>query len=128
MSLERKARWVLNGHLTPDAEYSTFAGVVSRESVGIALTYAALNGVGVWAADIRNAYIQAPSSRKDFIICGPEFGLAGEYPDVWMRPAVTANGSEYWEFVLLYTDEATPSLSVRGEKMHFDKNLENTLN
>eukprot|EP00980_Cylindrotheca_fusiformis_P020136 scaffold7198_cov78-Cylindrotheca_fusiformis.AAC.1 len=62
MSLERKARWVLNGHLTPDAEYSTFAGVVSRESVRIALTYAALNGVDVWAADIRNAYIQAPSS------------------------------------------------------------------
>jgi hypothetical protein len=52
MSLERKARWVLDGHLTPDADYSTYAGVVSRESVRIALTYATLNGVGVCAADI----------------------------------------------------------------------------
>jgi hypothetical protein len=53
MSLERKARWVLDGHLTPDADYSTYAGVVSRESVRIVLTYAALNGLGVTAADIR---------------------------------------------------------------------------
>ena len=48
---------------------------MSRESVRIAFTYAALNGVDVQAADIQNAYIQAPSSRKDYIICGPEFGL-----------------------------------------------------
>lgn len=76
MSLERKSRWVLDGHLTADVtEISTFAGVVSRESVRIALTYAALNGLDVWAADIRNAYLQAPSSQKDYIICGLEFGL-----------------------------------------------------
>ena len=29
----------------------------------------------VVAADIQNAYLQAPSSEKDFIICGAEFGL-----------------------------------------------------
>jgi hypothetical protein len=54
-------------------EGSTYAGVVSRESVRIALTYAALNGLKVCAADIQNAYLQAPSSQKDFIICGAEF-------------------------------------------------------
>jgi hypothetical protein len=75
MTLERKARWVLDGHLTRDADYSTYAGVVSRESVHIALTYAALNGVDVTAADICNAYIQAPSSLTYFIVCGAEFGL-----------------------------------------------------
>jgi hypothetical protein len=75
MSLERKSRWVLDGHLTANATYSTYAGVVLRESVRIALTYVALNLVDVNAADIPNAYIQAPSSRKDYIICGPEFGL-----------------------------------------------------
>jgi hypothetical protein len=52
--------------------------VVSRESVRIALTYAALNGLEVCAADIRNAYLQAPSSCKDYIICGPEFGVENE--------------------------------------------------
>ena len=39
------------------------------------VTYAALNDLDVCAADIRNACLQAPSSRKHYIICGPEFGL-----------------------------------------------------
>ena len=75
MDFTRKCRWVLDGHKCPDPEGSTYAGVVSRESVRIALTYAALNGLDVFAADIRNAYLQAPSSQKDYIICGEEFGL-----------------------------------------------------
>eukprot|EP00980_Cylindrotheca_fusiformis_P027397 scaffold20326_cov147-Cylindrotheca_fusiformis.AAC.1 len=76
MDYTRKARWVLDGHLTPDAtDVSCYAGVVSRESKRIALTYAAWNNLDVVAGDIRNAYLQAPSSRKDFITCGIEFGL-----------------------------------------------------
>jgi hypothetical protein len=39
------------------------------------LTYASLNVINVTAAVICNAYIQALLSRKDFIVCGPEFGL-----------------------------------------------------
>ena len=75
MDFTRKARWVLDGHKTLDPIGSTYAGVVSRESVRIALTYAALNELDVFAADIRNAYLQAMSSQKDYIICGPEFGV-----------------------------------------------------
>ena len=75
MDFTRKARGVLDGHKTPDPIGSTYAGVVSRESVRIALTYAALNDLDVFAADIQNAYLQAPSSQKDYIICGPEFGV-----------------------------------------------------
>ena len=71
----RKARWVKDGHKTPDPDTSSFAGVVSRESVRIALTYAAVHGLDVFAGDIRNAYLQAPSSEKHYIVCGPEFGL-----------------------------------------------------
>ena len=66
---------VLDGHKTLDPIGSTYAGVVSRESVQIALSYAALNDRDVFAADIWNAYLQAPSSQKDYIICGPEFGV-----------------------------------------------------
>ena len=68
MDFTRKARWVLDGHKTPDPEGSTYAGVVSRESVRIAFTYAALNDLDIFAGDIQNAYLQAPSSRKDYII------------------------------------------------------------
>ena len=75
MDFTRKARWVLDGHKTPSVAGSTYAGVVSRESVRIMFTYAALNGLDVFAADILNAYLQAPSSQKDYVICGTEFGL-----------------------------------------------------
>ena len=47
MTLERKARWVKDGHITPEPENSTYAGVVSRESIRIALTYADLNSLDV---------------------------------------------------------------------------------
>ena len=74
MDFRRKARWVLDGHRQPAPETSNYAGVVSRESVRIAFTYAAMLDLPVMAGDIRNAYLQAPASGKNFINCGPEFG------------------------------------------------------
>ena len=75
MDFTRKSRWVKDGHLTKDPVDSNFAGVVYRESVRIAFTYAALNGLQVCAADIKSAYLQAPTSEKHFMICGAEFPL-----------------------------------------------------
>ena len=144
MDFTRKARWVLDGHKMPKPTGLTYVGVVSRESVHIAFTYATLEGLDVCAADIRNVYLQAPSSQKDYVICGPEFGLenvgkvalihralyggksAGKDfrnylrlcmrhldfvscpadPDVWMRPAKRSDGADYYEYILLYTDDA----------------------
>lgn len=70
MDFRRKARWVLDGHRQPAPETSNYAGVVSRESVRIAFTYAAMLDLPVMAGDIRNAYLQAPlalSSLRDEI-------------------------------------------------------------
>jgi hypothetical protein len=106
--------------------------------------HAALLGLPVQGGDIRNAYLQAPSSEKHFIICGPEFGL--EYigcvalvcralyggkvagrdfwhhlqdcvghlgffssradPNVWIRLSRRSTGEQYFEYVLLYVDNA----------------------
>ena len=63
MDFTRKPRWVLDGHKTPDPVGSKYAGVVSRESVRIVFTYAALNDLDVCMADIRNAYLQSPTSQ-----------------------------------------------------------------
>ena len=142
MDFTRKARFVADGHRVADPVHSTYAGVVSRESVRIAFTYAALLGLDVLAGDIQNAYLQAPSSEKLYTIAGPEFGsqqgmklkiiralyggkssgrdfrnhlrhcmtTLGFEPceadhDVWMRPATTPAGLEYYEYVLLYVDD-----------------------
>jgi len=64
---------VANGSKIKDPNVTTYAGVVSREIVWIALTYAALNGLDLIAADIQNAYLQAPISVKYWTSCGPEF-------------------------------------------------------
>ena len=75
MDFTCKAHWVLDGHKTPNPVGSMYAGVVSHESICIAFTYATLNRLNVCVADIRNTYLQALSSQKDYIICGPEFGI-----------------------------------------------------
>ena len=52
----------------------TYASVVSRESVRIALTLAALNDLEVKTADIENAYLTAPIGEKIWCTLDPEFG------------------------------------------------------
>ena len=57
MDFTRKTRWVKDGHRTADPIGSNYAGVVSRDSVQIVFTYAALNGLDICAANIQNVYI-----------------------------------------------------------------------
>jgi Reverse transcriptase (RNA-dependent DNA polymerase) len=47
---------------------------VSRESVWIALSLAALNYLEVKSSDIENAYLTAPVAEKIWTVLGPEFG------------------------------------------------------
>ena len=70
----RKARYVAQGNMTEAPATLTYASVVSRESVRIALTLAALNDLEVKTADIKNAYLTAPVSELIWTILGPEFG------------------------------------------------------
>jgi hypothetical protein len=70
----RKARMVAGGHQTKPPSTLTYASVVSRDSVRIALTMAALHDLQVKTADIQNAYLTAPCREKVATVCGPEFG------------------------------------------------------
>ena len=62
MDFTRKARFVANGAKTPKPKESTYAGVVSRESVCITFTYATMISFDIMATDIQNAYLQAPTN------------------------------------------------------------------
>ena len=57
MNLTRKARWVKDGHRIPDSKGSNYAGLVSRDSICIALTYVSINELEVMALDVGNAYL-----------------------------------------------------------------------
>ena len=72
----RKARLVAGGHLTGAPAAMTYASVVSRETIRIALTIAALNSLDVKTGDVMNAYISAPVMEKVWTILGPKFGDA----------------------------------------------------
>ena len=55
-NFRRKARMVAGGHKTEAPSSITYSSDVSRYSVRIALTIAALNNLDVLACDIQNAY------------------------------------------------------------------------
>ncbi len=63
------------GHLTKAPATITYASVVSRETVCLALTFASLNDLEVKLGHVLNAYITAPVKEKVWTILGPEFGL-----------------------------------------------------
>ena len=108
MDFTRKARWVKDGHRTPDPTTSNYAGVVSRESVRIAFTYAALNGLDVFATDVQNAYLQAPTSEKHYIICGDEFGIEHRGKVAIITRALYGGkfaGRDYWKHMRSFMNE-----------------------
>ena len=79
----RKARLVAGGHVTKAPATITFASVVSRETVRLALMLAALNDLEVKTGDVLNAYITAPITEKVWTVLGPEFG-----PDAGKRAVI----------------------------------------
>ena len=71
MDFTRKARYVAGRHVTAPPRASTYASVVSRESVRIALMLAVLNDVDILATDIQYVYLNAPAAEKVWCVCGP---------------------------------------------------------
>ena len=72
--LRHKARLVAGGHLTDPSEESNYSGVVSLRSLRILLTVAELNGMTTKVADIGNAYLEAYTKEKVYIVASGIFG------------------------------------------------------
>ena len=64
------------GHMTDAPAVMTYASIISRETVWIALTLAA-NDVDIKASDIQNVYVTAPCEENIWTTLGPEFGVDG---------------------------------------------------
>jgi hypothetical protein len=73
-SFRRKARYCADGQKTATPASVTYSTVVSRDSVRIVLTIAALNGLEVLGADVQNAFLTAPCKEKVWLQAGTEFG------------------------------------------------------
>jgi hypothetical protein len=69
-----KARSVVGGNTINTPHAMTYVSVFPRESLRVALTLDALNGVDVNMADIENSYLTAPITERVWTVLGPEFG------------------------------------------------------
>ena len=69
-----KSRMVAGGHLTGTPTESVYSGVVSLRGVRIVIFLAELNGLKIWQTDVGNAYLEATTEEKVYVIAGPEFG------------------------------------------------------
>ena len=62
-----------DGHLTPEPVENIYSGVVSLRNLRSVIFLWKLNNLNIWGADIGNAYLQAFSDEKHYIVAGPEF-------------------------------------------------------
>jgi hypothetical protein len=69
-----KSRLVVGGHRTDPPKEDVFSGVVSMEAVQLGFLLARMNGLKVGVGDVGNAFLNARTHTKVFIVAGPEFG------------------------------------------------------
>ena len=67
-----KARLVADGSLTPEPVENIYSGVVSLRHLRLVILLGELNSLELWGADIGNAYLEAYTHEKLFIIAGAE--------------------------------------------------------
>ena len=68
-----KSRLVADCSLTPDPVENIYSGVVSLRYLRLVIFLGELNNLELWGADIGNAYLEAYTHEKMFIIAGAEF-------------------------------------------------------
>ena len=69
-----KRRLLADGHLTKEPMESMYSGVVSLRGLRLVMFLAELNKLLLWGGDVGNAYLEALTKEKLYIIAGPEFG------------------------------------------------------
>jgi Reverse transcriptase (RNA-dependent DNA polymerase) len=101
MDFTHKARLVAGGHMTDPPSSITYSSVLSRETVRIIFVVAALNELELTAADIGNAYLNAYTTEKVYVITGPEFGHEASCVALIVRAlyGLKSSGAAWHDFV-----------------------------
>ena len=98
-TLKRKARLVANGNLTDTPIDSIYSSVVSLRGLKATIFIAELNNLETWSTDVRNAYLEAFTDEKIFIIAGDEFGSRAGHTLVISKAlyGLKSSGKRWWE-------------------------------
>ena len=98
-TLMRKARLVADGHLTEIPLESVYSSVVSLRGLKTCVFISELNGLETWTTDIGNAYLEAFTEEKVYIIAGPEFGEREGHVLIISKAlyGLKSSGLRWWE-------------------------------
>ena len=97
-NVRHKAWFGAGGYMTETPATLTYSSVVSRDSVWIALTVAALNDLQVMSCDIHNAYLMTDYQEEIWTYAGPKFG-SDQGSIMFMRKALyglKSSGAAFW--------------------------------
>ena len=108
-----KARLVEDGHLTHEPIENIYSGVVSLRNLRLVKFLGKLNSLDIWGADIGNAYLQAFTDEKLYIVAGPEFQELEEYILIFLKALsrLKSSGKRWAEVIhgILRDMKLTPS-------------------
>ena len=65
-----KPRLVTDGHLTKEPTETVYSGVVSLRKLRLAMFLTEFNNLQLWGADVGNAYLQAVTEEKLYVVAG----------------------------------------------------------
>ena len=126
----RKARLVAGGNWTDPATEDVYSGVVSIDTVRMALFIAELNDLEVIATDVGNAYLHGKTKEKIYTVAGDEFGPASKGKRIIIRKALYGlkTSAARWHEVLadslckigFHPSKADPDLWVKDCSTHYE--------
>ena len=80
-----KARLVADGHLSAEPIENIYSGVVSLRNLSLVIFLGTLNHLELWGADMGNAYLDAFTDEKLYIVAGPEIQDLEEYILIFLK-------------------------------------------
>ena len=79
-----------DGHLTPEPIENIYSGEVSLRNISLVIFLGKLINLDIWGAEIGNAYLEAFTDEKLYIVAGPEFQELEGYILIFFKGIVYA--------------------------------------